>query len=318
MKFLLLKNTYELVTVSLLLVLPLLRTTEQTHSYYVYRKELPEIVVFSVWASISIFLAVFQAVLYCYHKKHQRLKSFDWFTRTVIEPIIENVFSAMLEKSRENGKRVYGIFNYKLPEKYKYYLFVIINNLIGAALIQFIDDFVFEESYSCNTDPDLACFPKFPNMSTPRLNCSNASYLEENNINSVICYRLALRLGQATGSAIGIVATTALIFYPINYILIEVSQKLLKCLKKPKSCHCCLTGCCCLTSTSILQFLIAGIIIAPAVMLTIFQYQISSTEWQQRIIITKNICITYTLAYSTIFFPWCLFVNKDELSYEQI
>ena len=90
------------------------------------------------------------------------------------EPIIENVFRAMLKKSTdEDGKQVYTIFNYKVPEGYKLHLLAVMFNLVGVALIQFVDDFVFEESYICNTDPDMACFPKFPNMSTPCLDCSN-------------------------------------------------------------------------------------------------------------------------------------------------
>ena len=324
MKLLLLKNTYELVTVSLLLVLPLLRTMEQTYSYYAYRKDLPELVVFSVWALIACVFVAPQPMLYWCRKKHPNVRCcIDWFTRTVIEPIIECVFSAMLKKSpNEDGKQdeVYTIFNYKVPEVYKLHLFVVILNLVGVALIQFVDDFVFEESYICNTDPDLACFRKFPKMSTPRLDCSNSSYFEENNITSVICYRFALRLGQATGSALGLVVTTALIFYPINYILIGLSQTLLmKYFKKTrKAPFPCIVHVCLCPAIIPIQILFAFVIVGLAVVLTYYQYQICTTSGQIVTVITKNCCITYTVAYSTIWFPWWSFTKKDEISYEQI
>ena len=80
------------------------------------------------------------AVLYCCCKKHPSARScFDCITSKVTETIIENVFSAMLKKSPdEDGKQVYTIFNYRVPEGYKLHLLAVMFNLVGVALIQFV------------------------------------------------------------------------------------------------------------------------------------------------------------------------------------
>ena len=269
--------------------------------------------IFSVWGLVSIILVWLQIVLYHCSKKHPNAKHcFDRITRTVTEPIIETVFSAMLKNStNEDGEKVYTIFNYKVPKVYKLHLFAIVLNLIGVASMQFLEDFVFEESHICSTDPQLACFRSFPNMSTPRMDCSNTSYLEDNNITSVICYRYVFRVGIATGSALGLVTTTALIFYPINLIIIMVSQ-----IMRTKG-----NVCCCICATILpIQLIVVAVIITATVLLCYNQYQTCSTKEQQETLIMKNICIGYTLAYCTMAFPWYLFKKKDENknSYEQL
>ena len=61
-------------------------------------------------------------------------------------------------------------------------------------------------------------------MTTPRLDCSNTSYLEDNNITSVICYRHTFRLSTATGYALGLVASYALYITIINLLILKVSN----------------------------------------------------------------------------------------------
>ena len=45
------------------------------------------------------------------------------------------------------------------------------------------------------------------------------------NITSVICYRLVLSLGTATGSALGVVTYTALIIYLLTLLILETFQE---------------------------------------------------------------------------------------------
>ena len=88
----------------------------------------------------------------------------------------------------------------------------------------FWDYFLFEDSHICSTDPNLACFPANPNMTTPRLDCSDTGYLEDNNITTIICYRYVFRLSQATGSALGIITIDALVIIIITLLLFKVSN----------------------------------------------------------------------------------------------
>ena len=139
--------------------------------------------------------------------------------------VIEQVFSTMLNTNTDRaGKKVYTILNYQVPERYKVLMLAVVLTLMGVAWVVFWDRFLFEKSHICSTDPDLACFPANPNMSTPRLDCSDTSYLEDNNITSIICYRFVYILGTSIGTALGIVVTTALVIIIINLLLLKLSN----------------------------------------------------------------------------------------------
>ena len=86
---------------------------------------------------------------------------------------------------------------------YKVMMLGIVLSQIGLAGGSFWYKFLFEKSYAiCSTNTNFACFSMQPNITTPRLDCSNTSYLQENNITSVICYRYAYDLNTATGAAL--------------------------------------------------------------------------------------------------------------------
>ena len=147
------------------------------------------------------------------------------FTQHMAGFFVEHVFSVMLKSYIDkDGNKVYTILNYKVPRIYIFGLFIMVLNLLEVAPMQFWDDFLFEETHGCTTDQTLNCFPKHPNKTTQRLDWSNTSYLEDNNITSVICYRLVFSLGAAIGSALGIVTTTALIIYFLTLLVHKVSK----------------------------------------------------------------------------------------------
>ena len=180
------------------------------YSCYFYWNELLPLIVISFCLVIDICIVV---IFYCYIWS----KAFrQWFTPFVLRltPIVEHVFSFMLKSyTDKDGKKAHSIWNYKVPENYILGLLVIVINLFQVAFTQFLDNFVFEETHGCTADKTLDCFPSNPSLDTQRLDCYNTSYLMENNITSVICYRLVLNLGTATGSALGTVTTTALVIY---------------------------------------------------------------------------------------------------------
>ena len=182
-------------------------------------------------------------------------------------------------------------------------LSVTVFNLTGVALVQFWEYFLFEESHTCSTDPNLGCFPSNPNLTTPHLDCSNTSYLEDNNITSIICYRFAYKLGTATGSALGIVTTTALIMSIITIILLKISKgnSEYETTLKRKLC------------TLFIQISLAMLILAATILLSVLQTGANSSGTKIYIIWMKNIYICYMIAYNnSLFFLWCLFEKKEE------
>ena len=187
----------------------------QTYSYYFTIKELPQFIFFSVW--LLVIVSILNIVL-CIFDGSKCLK---WFSDHFRNPIIEVAFSAMLKRDDEE----LTIFNEKIPALYTHQLYNMALTMIGVAMIQFWDDFLIEESHICSTNPQIACFPVFPDMDTLRLDCSNTE------ITSVICYRFVFRIGSAAASALGVVTVTGLIVYFFNFAFVKIS-KMKKCCMK--------------------------------------------------------------------------------------
>ena len=105
---------------------------------------------------------------------------------------VEQVFSVMLKKrTNSEGRKVYTVLNYEVPDGYVRLLLATVLNLIGVAVINFWNVFLFEQSYICSTDPDLVCFPLVnemsPELSTPPLDCSNNFKKITSLLSSVTC-----------------------------------------------------------------------------------------------------------------------------------
>ena len=225
--------------------------------------------------------------------------------KRITQWLVEQVFSVMLKKRTNNeGRKVYTVLNYEVPDGYVRLLLATVLNLIGVAVINFWDVFLFEQSYICSTDPDLVCFPLVnemsPNSSTPPLDCSNTSNFQENNITSVICYMFAYRLGSAAGSALGLVTTTALTIYIIDLLLLKVSNG------SGSTKHRAVL-------TIAIQITIVAVTMGIAAGLTYLQVQVASTMEEYLVIICTNLLIVLAISIGTICFPWCYFtkVNKQ-------
>ena len=220
----------------------------------------------------------------------------QWFTPG-LTPIVEPVFSFMLKSY--TGKKINSILNYKVPEEHILGLLIIVLNLFQVAFSQFLDNFFFKETHGCTADTTLDCFPSNAALDTQRLDCYNTSYLMENNITSVICYRLVLNLGTATGSALGTVTTTALIIYLLALLILKVSNG--------KCNHICRA-----LSTISIKIFLAIVIIFVTIVLSIDQHETTSTKLKRAILITRNYIVGYAILYSTLFFPWCQFEKIKE------
>ena len=90
--------------------------------------------------------------------------------------------------------------------------------MVAVAAVEFCDDF-FIESHGCSTRGLICCY-NTDLWSGQYINCSN----NDNNYSEITCYRFVSKLGNATGSALGVVTTTALIVYLITIVLLKVSN----------------------------------------------------------------------------------------------
>ena len=149
----------------------------------------------------------------CWPNHHQWLQD-------KVDAVIERVFDQVLKK---NDQDEYFVLDYKAPTNYTNLLFLTLVFVTVSAMVQFWDEFLYEESFDCITKIYTCCYGQIQN-STQYLDCSDTSYLEDNNITSVVCHRFVFRIGQAAGSAIGIIATNALVILVITWSLLKLSD----------------------------------------------------------------------------------------------
>ena len=137
------------------------------------------------------------------------------------ETVVEHVFDKVLKRhTNEKGEKIYIVLNYEAPKAvYTTILSALLIQMVAVAAVQFCDDFFIEESHGCSTRGLICCY-NTDLWSGQYINCSN----NDNNNSEVTCYRFVSKLGNATGSALGVVTTTALIVYLITIVLLKVSD----------------------------------------------------------------------------------------------
>ena len=285
----------------------------QTYTCYFWSKEAVEIFFFCFIVLPGVFWPLASVCCSCWtrcgcikKKTVSRCCGCGW-----TEPVVQFVFGSVLkEHIDKDGERGYTMFNYKAPDCYEAFLFSNVLQLIGIALMQFWENFLLDESRICTTDPNLACFPSNPMLSTPRLDCSNTSFIEKNNITSFSCYRFVFKLGPATGSAVGIVTTTAFIIkYMVPLILLKISKG-----TNGSKCQKC--------STIAMQVVLALLAALLTSLMVYLRYAISYSPLELLNAI-RYLPIGYVIASNIIFVPWFKFKQieaetEDEDEYRVI
>ena len=137
------------------------------------------------------------------------------------ETVVEHVLGKVLTRyHNNNGRRIYIVLNYIAPEAvYTTIQSALLIQMVAVAAVQFCDNFFIKESHGCSTRGLICCY-NIDLWSGQYINCSN----NDNNYSEITCYRFVSKVGNATGSALGVVTTTALIVYLITIVLLKVSN----------------------------------------------------------------------------------------------
>ena len=213
------------------------------------------------------------------------------------ETVVEQVFDNVLEKhTSKKGIKVYTVLNYKAPKRiFTTILSFILIQMVAVAAIQFCDDFFIEESHDCITNRLTCCYSE-DLWSETILDCSNKSYSENSNIT---CYRFVSNLGDATGSALGVVTTIALILYIITISMLKASKG-----KKGTNCRKCCT---------IMIQLITTLVTIVLTGLFCWLKFLSYFSLTKRINAISEILPTgIIISLYIIFFPWYKFKKGDD------
>ena len=277
-----------------------MEATGQNYSFYFIREYLPPMILFVLCTALSLLLIPVQLLL----NRSPKLKRY-FKTHFLIKQVFSTLLNKCIDKS---GKQIYTILNYRVPERYKVMMLAMALSMLGAGGVTFCDIYLFEDSYICSTDPNLACFPAYPNLTTPRLDCSDTNYLEDNNITSVICYRLVYKLGQATGGALGTIAINVLFIIIITVLLLKVSN-----------------GSESNKRRAVLTIAIQITIVVIMLISVVFQIKVLPapvyfTHEKGIILFVASASFEYIIMYSTVLFPWWSFSkinDKDENDKEE-
>ena len=211
------------------------------------------------------------------------------------ENFVERVFDSVLKRHRsKEGEDAYFVSNYKAPPIYTNILSFLLIQMVAVAAVQFCDDFFIEESHGCITHGLTCCYSSYSGL----LDCSNQSYLDDNNITNVICYRLVFHLGTATANALGVVTTTALIIYIITLLLLKVSNgtRATQCRK------------CCTVAIQIITILLTACL---TVAFCYFQLRSHSLITKTLNAVSEITPTGVIIILYTILFPWCKFKNDN-------
>ena len=248
---------------------------------------------------VMFVLVCIQLLTFCMFINRVKYPSADnCWNDHIVTPCVEQVFDDIFKVYESKGKteKAYIVFkHYKSSPFYTMWLFFLLLSLAAIAFIQFWNDFLLEESYTCSTNPTLACFSASPSTYEEKLDCSNMSYLEENNITAVVCFKFVYQLGHAAGAAVGVVTMNALIMCFIQFGLLHLSQ------------------CCKAPITIAIQFAAALLTIGATTVLYLLQqsYSTSLHSWYPFIRTYFN---GYIIAVATLSFPWFSFkkINDDD------
>ena len=173
-------------------------------------------------------------------------------------------------------------------------------SMTGTGGVIFWDIYLFEDSYICSTDPDQACFPAYPpSITTPRLDCSDMHFLEDNNITSIVCYRPVYKLGQATGGALGTIPMNALFILVITLLLLKVSSGSESNKRR-------------VVLTVAIQITIVAIMLVTGVLIRFLPTPVTSTLEKRILLVMANRSFYYTILYSTVLFPWWSFRKRND------
>ena len=260
-------------------ILPSFCSMEYSAALFLAFDLVPGFLLYVVIMSIGFILA---PILICCKKDNSNVYA-----------IVEYTFGSILRGNRNDG---YILSNYQAPHSYTKLLFIFLIQLFAAATVEFFDDLMLEESYSCTTNGLTCCY----NENYQFVDCSNESYLEENNIDNIICYSFVFRLGTAIASTLGIVTVSAL-------VIIVTSMLLLHCSKGKDYTTC---QACCTVITQISAVL--GISLGAFLLCALRSITQIPNPVKMANICFEIVAIAFVIIFNILTFPWCKFKRERQ------
>ena len=267
-----------------------------TYGCYYYIQNLPGLFIGLLVLLFQIPFSLFSMFLNarcC--RRFEVAKCYQACSKTIIKHVLQLHF--LKEHDDEEEEKYYIVFNYRILVEHMTWLLNILIQAFFVAVVQFLNNFLFDESRMCSTEPSLDCFST---ISYHKLNCSNISDVEE--LTAVVCYKYVFHVGRATGSAIGTITATSIIIYLIILLLLKISGGRTSSYK-------------CKWFTIIVQYIVASLVIIVALVLSVSQYLTSSTCLAGLNSLVETLTVGSIVFSSILFFPWMIFRKKRKAAH---
>ena len=288
------------VTVAFLIHFPRFLLFCSTFWCYYYIQNLPGLF---IGVLVLIFQFPFTLLSMCLNarcfRRFKVAKCYQACGKTIIKHVLQHFLKAHDDEEEEI---YYIVFNYRIPVEHMYWLSNILIRAFFVALIQFLNNLLFDESRMCSAEPSLDCFST---NSFNKLNCPSISDVEE--LTTVICYKFVFHVGWATGSAIGTITATSITIYLIILLLLKISGG------KTSSYRC-------KWFTLVVQHTVASLVTIVTVVLGVSRIQTSSTLLAGLNSSVEIVTVGLIVSSSIGFFPWMIFRDKKKAAndYESI
>ena len=191
------------------------------------------------------------------------------------------------------------VAGFRAPKSYIFWLFSLLYGTAAFAGARFWDNFLLQESTTCNpADTELSCFSFPANLYDYPVDCSDTEYFTDNNLTEFICFKFTLDFGNASGAAGGTLVLTFLVITIITVNILKCSNAKYSTLPQ---------------RIVIIAVQIVGIIVTLTMPVILYFTPILGDLVYRSIDSILQLIAVIMLVLIVMTTPWCLFVSDVQL-----
>ena len=211
------------------------------------------------------------------------------FQRKNIHNLVRKIFR-VFDKGDRDDQTLFS--DYVVPHRFIYKLLfvaVFISGLVGSV---FWLKFLIKDTFNCDSgDPSIDCFSEDNGTYGNSVDCS------DNNATDIICFKFVLEIGEAVGTAGGLLTICTIVFGVISWVLLALSGGRDGGRRKHMCAHTCQ-----ISILVVALFVFTGIILAV--------HYINSTTYEEVTRIFEVFVLMEVVAISSFCMPFNEFYKK--------
>ena len=211
------------------------------------------------------------------------------FQRKNIHNLVRKIFRVFDKGDREDQTL---FSDYVVPHRFIYKLLFVAVFISGLVSSVFWLKFLIKDTFNCDSgDPSIDCFSEDNGTYGNSIDCS------DNNATDIICFKFVLEIGEAVGTAGGLLTICTIVFGVISWVLLALSGGRDGGRRKHMRAHTCQIG-----ILVVALFVFTGIILAV--------HYINSTTYEEVTRIFEVFVLMEVVAISSLCMPFNEFKKK--------